>query len=268
MAGAVVIIPYPDRSCVTLTFSGWTGVKTVQVDRKIEGEKYQPVRSGLDFDLDVDAGGNPVGTGTLDDYEAPMDVDLTYRIIQIDPTTTDDPLVLPGYVLDSDGWSWLKDPALPFRNVRLEEVTTIEAETFTSRAGIFDVIDRSRPVVVAARRQDRTTQLDLTTATEAQRLSMVSLLSTGQVLLLTTPGAYGWGNEYVHIGDVTETRIGLAVEPSRRWTLPVAVVDRPISLSYQPAVMTWADVVSDWATWSDMIDENATWDSLIHGVPE
>lgn len=267
MAGSVVLIAYVERSAITLSFSGWTGVKTVQVQRKVEGGVYQAVRSGLDFDLDLDSGGHPLGTGTLDDYEAPMDIDLTYRVLQLDPASTEDALVLAGYRLDSDGWSWLKDPALPFRNVRLDEVTTIEAETFASRAGIFDVIDRARPVVVAARRQDRTTQLDLTTESDAQRLSMVSLLSTGQVLLLATPGAYGWGNEYVHVGDVVEARIGMASEPSRRWTLPVAVVDRPISLSYQPALMTWADVVSDWATWSDVVDENASWDTLIHGVP-
>lgn len=267
MAGAVVIIPYIDRSCITLTFSGWTGVKTLTVERAAEGARFVPARSGLDFDLDIDTGGTPLGTGALDDYEVPMDVAVTYRITQIDPATTEDPLTLGPYLLSSGGFSWLKDPALPFRNVRLDEVTTIEVETFASRAGIFDIIDRSRPIVVAARRQDRTTQLDLTTASEAQRLTMVSLLSTGQVLLLSTPGAYGWGNEYVHVGDVTESRIGVATEATRRWTLPITVVDRPVSLSYPPAVMTWSDVVADWATWSDVISDNASWSTLIHGVP-
>lgn len=268
MAATVDVTVRADTSCITLKFTGWTGVKTVTVERRATGERYVPARSGLEFDLDVDAGGNPLGTGTLDDYEAPMDVPVTYRITQVDPVTVADPTVIGPYTLPSQGWSWLKDPALPWRNVRLDEVGNVAVETFASRAGVFDVIDRARPIVVAARRQDRTTELVLTTAAESQRQGMLNILSSGQVLLLATPAAYGWGNDYIHVGDVTETRLGTAAEPSRRWQLPLTVVDRPVSLSYRPARMTWADVVSDYPTWSDVIDDNATWSELIGSVPQ
>src|SRR6185312_5571372 len=116
-----------------------------------------------------------------DDSEAEMDQVLTYRMTQTDPTTTADPIEITGITLASNGWSWLKDPALPTRNVRLDEVTNMEVATFASRAGIFDVIDRPHPVVVAALRRDRVTELDITTATEDQRLAMEYLLSSGQI---------------------------------------------------------------------------------------
>lgn len=249
----------PEFSCVSLAVD-WPGATQIRLERKTDDSRYVPVRSGLEIDL-VD------GKVVVDDFEAEMDVNLTYRAMQVAPPSSADPLVVTGIVLSSNGWSWLKDPAIPARNVRLDEVTNIETETFTSRAGIFDVIDRSRPVVVAALRRDKSAQLDITTATEAQRTAVELILSTGQVLLLATPAAYSWGNEYVHIGDVTESRIGVASETSRRWTMPIVVVDRPYALSYQPAEMTWADVVGDWATWSDVIDEVDTWADLIVAVP-
>ena len=261
MAGTTTIIVYPDRACITLTFD-WPGVSTLRVERRaaIAGSRFTPIRSGLDIDL-------VAGKATIDDHEAEMDVEVTYRITQISPTTTEAPVLMGPYTLPSSGWSWLKDPALPFRNVRLDEVTNIETETYTSRAGVFDVIDRARPVVVAARRQDRTTELNITTSTNSQRSSMLNLLASGQILLLSTPADYGWGNAYVHVGDVTESRLGLADEPSRRWALPITVVDRPASLSFQPAIMTWSDVVHDFVTWSDVLDDVPTWDDLVQGVP-
>jgi len=257
---ALTATPRPTFSTVSLDID-LPGANTVRIERKVAGGKYMPIKSGLEIDL-------VGGIATVDDFEAEMDQVLTYRMIQVDPVSSADPTVITGITLASNGWSWLKDPALPTRNVRLDEVTNMEVETFGSRAGIFDVIDRAHPVVVAALRRDRVTELAITTATEDQRLAMEKILSTGQILLLSTPAAYAWGNEYVHVGDVTETRVGVADEPTRRWALPITVVDRPFALSYQPASMTWADVVSDWATWSDLIDEVNTWQELIDVVPQ
>lgn len=259
MPTSIIPTVRPEFSCVSLAVE-WTGATRIRLERKTPEGRYVPVKAGLEIDL---VGGKAV----VDDFEAEMDVELTYRAIQVTPTSSADPVILSGVVLPSNGWSWLKDPAIPARNVRLDEVTNIETETFTSRAGIFDVIDRSRPVVVAALRRDKSAQLDITTATEDQRKAVELILSTGQILLLATPAAYSWGNEYVHIGDVTESRIGVASETSRRWAMPIVVVDRPYALSYQPAEMTWADVVGDWATWSDVIDEIDTWADLVVAVP-
>lgn len=250
----------PEFSCVSLALD-WPGATQVRVERRTADSRYVPVKSGLEIDL---VGGKAV----VDDYEAPMDVELTYRMMQVVPASSADPVVVTGVTLASNGWSWLKDPAIPSRNVRLDEITNMEVETYASRAGVFDIIDRSRPVVVAALRRDRTTQLDITTATEAQRQAVELILSSGQVLLLSTPIAYAWGNEYVHIGDVTESRVGVADEPTRRWVMPITVVDRPIALSYQPATMTWADVVGDWPTWSDLTAEVDTWQDLIDAAPQ
>lgn len=257
---SVVATPRSSFSCVSVAVD-WPGATQVRIERRVEGGKYTPVKSGLETDL-------VNGKITVDDYEAEMDQVLTYRVMQVAPDGNADPIVVTGISLASMGWSWLKDPAIPSRNVRLDEVTNIEVETYASRAGIFDVIDRARPVVVAALRRDKSTQLDVTTATEAQRQAMELILSTGQILLLSTPAIFAWGNEYVHVGDVTESRVGVADEPTRRWALPITVVDRPIALSYQPAAMTWADVVSDWVTWSDLIDSVDTWQDLLDVVPQ
>lgn len=263
MATTATATPNPDNAAVTLDVT-WTGADEVKIERKVEGGKYVPIRSGLEIPLD--AGDHVI----VDDYEAEMDVALTYRVTQSVPAPGAgvNPIIITGVILPSQGWSWLKDPALPSRNLRLDEVQNIETEIFASRAGVFDVVDRARPVVVAALRRDRVSELIVTTQTESQRGRMEKLLSSGQILLLTTPAAYAWGNDYVHVGDVSEARIGLADEPSRRWTLPITVVDRPASLAYAPATMTWGDVVAEWVTWADLLEDVLTWDDLINTAPE
>ena len=89
---------------------------------------------------------------------------------------------------------------------------------------------------------------------------VVKLINRGEILLLSAPP----GNVYVHVGDVDEERIALGdvTDWLRRWTLPVLVVDRPVSLTTTAPSERWIDVENTWLTWDDLYDANLTWDQL------
>lgn len=199
---------------------------------------------------------------SFDDFEVPLDTWVYYRISGGDEEATSGWLAVA-----SGGYSWLKDPGYPSRSLRLDEVTSIAELTRTSRAGVFNILDRPEPVVVAARRSAATGELVCHTSTTAQRQAMLDLLSRGQVLLLSTPAGYGFGNCYVHVGDAKEARVGLAMEQTREWTLPLTIVQRPLGLATQPLGMRWADVVYTYTAWSDLLATGMTWAQLLEASP-
>lgn len=242
-----------------------TSVTACKVERKGGGQGWVTLAGGAAFALKT-------GAGMFVDFEAPFDrTDLTYRVSQVTPTGSETG-TSSWVTLDSDGHTWLKDPAYPPRNIRLDEVTSLVEQTYAARAGVFTIIDRPHPVVVAARRAGWSGELVFHTATDDQRTSVNDLLSRGQVLLLSTPERpwepYGLGNIYVHVGDVTCSRVtSLVTEQTRRWTLPLTAVDRPAALATMPPGFRWVDVKNTWATWQALADTGMTWNQLLEYKP-
>lgn len=206
------------------------------------------------------------GKGTLYDYEVPLDVPVWYKAYQLVPTGSGGNWIGSGtaQTMLSHGVSWLKDPAYPSNNLRLDYVEGVPSLSRKARAGVFDIIDRSTPIIVTARRQSASGDLTFTTMTQTDYEKVVRLVNRGEILLLSSPPTYGVGNVYVHVGDVTEERVALgdATDWVRRWTLPVLVVDRPLSLTTTVPLERWQDVKSTWATWNDLYAANLTWDQV------
>lgn len=261
---AVTITATPDSVAAKVTVvidMGLGTVTAIKVERKSYGKPWETLRAGAVYAA-------VAGKATFVDYEVPFDLPVYYRATQVTPAGS-----LTGtsatVTMASVGYTWLKDPAYPTRNMRLDEVTSLVEQSYTSRAGVFAVIDRARPVVVAARRASWAGELALTTATDAQRVQMEDLLSRGQILLLTTPANYGLGAIYVHVGDVTQTRpSGIVTDPTRSWKLPLTSVDRPsAALSVMPVGMRWADVKVKYATWQALTDSDLTWNQLLESTP-
>jgi hypothetical protein len=245
------------RVRLTIAFTN-TSVTVCKIERQDPVAPWVPIRWGSNYAC---VGGKP--NPPADDFEAPFDVEVTYRVTQVTPAGSETATVTT--MLPSGGITWLKDPGFPSRNVALHEVKELPEMTYVARSGVFAVIDRARPVVVAAKRQAWTGVLGFTTATDGERLRIHDLLSRGQVLLLNTPYEYGIDNAYVYAGDVTEARIGLVTEPSRAWSLPLTVVDRPESLSLTPLSIRWIDIKNTYATWGDLAATGKTWNQLVEG---
>lgn len=256
----IVITQVPELAKVSLaiTFTN-TAVTTCKVERRDPGMSWVPILGGSTVTC-------VAGKATIEDAEIPLDVEVTYRVTQVPPPSGSETGTATT-TLASGGATWLKDPAYPTRNMMLREVTSLPELKFTSRAGVFSILDRPRPVVVAAKRSSWSGELTFHTSTDDERLRLYELLSRGQVLLLTTPANYGVGSVYLHVGDVEEERLGVVTEPTRRWTLPVTQVDRPASLSLPQQKMRWADVKSKYATWQALADTGMTWAQLLEKNP-
>ena len=271
---AVTVTPTPDstlaRILVDFSFTN-TLVTACKIERRDPGAPWVIIKSGAAFPC---VAGQPKVPAY--DYEAPFDVDVTYRITQVTPagseTVTSGAVKLDSWPPDGrvgSGYTWLKDPAFPSLSMRLDEVTSLPALTYAARSGVFAVIDRPKPIGISARRQAWTGELKFTTATLNQRNRVNDLLARGQILLLATPDGYGIGNQYLLVGDVVEERIAGAVvtEPSRSWTLPLTCVDRPESLTLAPQVMRWVDVKLKYPTWDALAATGKTWAQLVEDTP-
>lgn len=254
----ITAIPDVTASRVRLDIQMNAAVTVVKIERQDPAAAWVPIRWGSNYTCVAGVPSPPA-----DDYEAPLDVEVTYRVTQVTPTGSETATVKT--ILPSGGTTWLKDPGVPSRNVALREVKELPELTYVARSGVFAVIDRPRPVVVAAKRQAWTGTLAFTTSTEGERVRVYDLLSRGQVLLLTTPYDYGIGNAYIYAGDAVETRIGVVTEPSRAWSLPITEVDRPESLSLTPLTIRWVDIKNAYPTWAALAATGKTWNQLVEG---
>jgi hypothetical protein len=243
------------RAMVTLSLTFSTAVTAVRVVRYDAVGTPTTLRAGDSFPLTN-------GTGLIYDHEVPLDVPVSYTATQVAPAGSEAASTALMTVI-SEGRTWLKDPGTPSRNQVLAEVTGLGTMTYQSQAGVFPIIDRRRPIVVASTRHDWAGELSFSTATAAERDGMHELLSRGQVLLLSTPAGYGIGNVYVHAGDVSVTRVGLVTSTTRRWVVPLTVVDRPATLSATPLKIRWGDVKNGYANWDAVYALNETWDQFM-----
>lgn len=271
--GTVTVTTAPDttfgRMVVTIAFSN-TAVTACKVERSSAASGWVVLRSASAFVLES-------GAGVFYDSEVPFDTPVSYRVTQVTPAGTDQGLSA-ATVMPSLGVTWLRDPAYPSYNMPLREVTSLTTLTYPARAGVFSIIDRARPLVVAAKRMDWTGELAFTTATMTERSMVLDLIARGQILLLSTPGtpdvpygngqSWGLGNLYVHVGEVTESRVGVVSDPTRAWTMALTRVDRPADIATMTTGLKWNDVKYKYATWGDLIDTGMTWNELQEKTPE
>jgi len=260
VANTVLAEAHQADAYVSLQIQFDPAVTGVSVQRKDPEGWTELIRSGATVPLSG-------GFAVIYDYEVPLDVEVSYLVTQVTPTTQT-PATASSAVLSiySNGYTWLKDPGLPSRNMRLTEVEGIKDLTRPARAGVFHIIDRTHPVVISARREGRQGEFVFTTTTDQDRLDTILILSRGTVLLLQTPDGYGMGSIYVHVGDVTESRPGaLGTEATRRWTLPIIMVDRPAGLATMPVNNTWQNVKDTYLDWQTLYDTRLRWWQVAEG---
>ena len=118
--------------------------------------------------------------------------------------------------------------------------------------------------MVTAKRQGPIGELVMHTLADMERYAVRDLLARGTVLQLSTPPAYGFGSAYIHVGDVDEARVGLAMAPERRWTLAVHR-GRPAGRSALAADArnTWQAVKDTYVNWAELAASGKTWQQLL-----
>jgi hypothetical protein len=198
-----------------------------------------------------------------DDYEAPLDQTFYYQATstQVAGTTVTSAV----YTLASGGATWLKHPGRPLLNLK---VTPTRAPDLTRpiEQGVFDVLGRSRPVAVSMLRRAEAGELELATATDNERTALLAILQDGVPLLFSPPAGYGIGAVYVAVAEVQERRItSYGKEPSRLWTLPFTVVDRP-SGGALAAGNSWSDLLGAYPSWSQALATEGTWTGVLEKV--
>jgi hypothetical protein len=258
--GSIIVTPVAAQGKNTVNITMAATVTKVTVTRQDPIGAASLIRYG-------DQVPTPGGHVIMDDFEAPLDVQVTYTVTQAVPTGSET-YTSAKVVLPSLGLAWLKDPGFPSMNFRVNVLTSIETISRPSRAGIFPILDRVHPVVVTTKRQGDSGVVVLHTLSDAERTSLTDLLARGTALLLQVPNAYAFGSQYIYVGDVDEDRVGLAMEPARKWSLPFVAVDRPEGLYTQPTGgKTWGDVKAVNATWADLKANGKTWQRLLEEGP-
>lgn len=140
----------------------------------------------------------------------------------------------------------------------------IDALNYPARQSINQVISRGPSVVITQIRGWATGTLTVMTNTLVQRKQLLTVLSSGRVLLLRMPSTeFPENNWYLSIGDVTEIRpVPMARVALREWTLPFVRVERPTALIEASSGVTWQEL-KDQGTWSAVRSTHTDWLDVI-----
>jgi hypothetical protein len=220
---------------------------------------------------DTVRGGWPVTvTGqnaAIDDYEWEPGVATTYRVQSY---TDADLVAVQTYDVtitqDLDA-VWVKVPAAPYLN---QEIIVADRSDVTrrSRAGVFNIVGRSDPVMVGDVATSISYTLSLYTLTAAAERDLDYVFASGEVIFLQLPSTVEFmEGGYFSVGDTSRGPVS-KVSARRLWTVPLIGVAAPGPEVIGP-VYTWTSTINDYATWSDLIADNLTWADLLErtGTP-
>lgn len=198
---------------------------------------------------------------TIEDYEAPIGVLITYRFQEYNSigngagagSTTAVTLTLPDI---SD--CWIKDPLQPQRNLLLQAATAPDW-TRPIEQTEHRIRGRRNSVILSDVRGGLTGTLQVWTMTDDERAALHYALDTGNVLLIQFSPGLGLEDAYFAVGEVAEPRlIAYGGEPRRRWSLPLTQVDAPIGGVAGTAGWTVQDVATTYTTVQQVFDAYAT----------
>jgi hypothetical protein len=197
----------------------------------------------------------------IEDYEAPLGVEVYYRTVTVwsDGTGVENRTSLPVTVDAPDvNYVWLTDPHRPGIGLRVMVKQAPEWKQGIEQT-VYKIRGRSAPVVLSDVRGSREGDLVCWTQTDEEREQLRFMLSTGNVLLWRCAPGTGEPDVYVSVGEVGLPRIvPLASEQWREWTLPLTEVDMPTGAQAGSATWTVHDVVVENDTGYTVLDRYAT----------
>lgn len=261
-----------------------TGSLTAVVERSDDGGvTWTEVRGSPVTLVGPDPGaGNRIGY--LYDTEMPLDVAVQYRSTNnLGTVTTAGPVTVV-----SSGFGWLKDPARPWANVRIDDCTDtpvptmcatpltepavsliadgLGAEEYAGDFTLFPVLNRPRPADVYAYRKDATTSWRVLSKTLASMDTLNTFYAWGGPIFLQLPPAYGWPDRYYQPAEVVVSRVSnILTVPYRMWDVPLTVVDAPVGAPQGTCENNWCILGTTYATWAALNATGLTWGDVVEG---
>jgi hypothetical protein len=164
--------------------------------------------------------------------------------------------------------AWLTDLARPTNSLQLE-VESLHELAYPVPSGIYRVLNRRDPVVVALPAQTPSSELIVLTETLDERDRVRNLLGSGYPFLLRTTQAQGIGNAYFALSQFVEERfLTLGTAPQRRFRIECVQVERPDPSLFVPVVPnTYANVTASFASYAALKAGVASYDALAYTYP-
>lgn len=212
----------------------------------------------------------PLNTGDWvgSDHEAPLGEPVHYEFDLFDnpdddtpvgSVKTDTPVIVPP---QAPGRVYLHNVISPstILSPQIEGIDSIQRE---AQMGVYPIIGRSAPVVVAAARGSRQGSIRVLTKTLADRDALWAMFESGDVLLLRSEAEYGIGSMYLAVSNVTEERITrFGWVAYRRFTLEFIETERPVGSALTAANNSWQVVLTGATDWQTLMDLRASWSTV------
>lgn len=170
-------------------------------------------------------------TFTVTDYEVPNGTSVTYRARC---SAVNGGATVTGAWATSTSTSWtstktfLKDSYDPALNVsaRFEVAFDVSRPV---RSSAHSVLGRRAPIIVVDAEQSERGRFALVTTTAAEAVDLQALIAgaSSRVVLVQAPTSHRLPFDWVHIANVTETRMRTMQAATRVWECDFVAVDRP-----------------------------------------
>jgi hypothetical protein len=261
------------------------GSLTALVERSDNGGvTWAAVRGGNLLTLVGPAPGAGDRYGYLYDTEMPLDTAVRYRA-----TSNLGTVITAGPVtVVSSGLAWMKDPARPWANLRIDDCSTttvprscatpltepaltlvadgLGAQEYDGDFTLSPVLNRARPTDVFAYRKDSVTAWTIVSKTLPSKDSVNTFYAWGGPIFLQFPPVYGWPDRYYQPGKVTEGRLSKDMRvPYRVWPVPITVVDMQPGAAQGTFHNNWCIVDSTYPTWANLTATGFTWATVVSG---
>jgi len=257
---------------------------TAVFERSIDGGlTWQALRGGNPATLvgPVPGAGNRIAY--LYDTEMPLDVPVRYR------ATSNVPVVLTAgpVTVVSSGMGWLKDPARPWANVRIDQcaqtmpalcasplvepaVSLVAAglgeETYAADYALSSILNRRHPADVFGYRKDATTSFTLISKTLTSMDTLNTFWAWGGPIFLQLPPVYGWPDRYYQPDAVKVVRVNPDLrKPQRLWPVDLVVIDAPVGAAQGTAQNNWCGIDATYPTYADLTATPFTWGDVMEG---
>lgn len=260
LALAAALDPQVLATRLTLSGIGAAG-DTLTIARRSPSGHVAAVRGAEDAAV-------PGATFLVRDFEIPLGLPVTYTATVYDGATVMGTATASFEIPYSDCQAWLTDLARPTNSLPLV-VESLAALDHPVQTGIYRVMDRRAPVVVALPAQTPSAELIVLTDTLDERDRVRYLLGSGYPFLLRTGPEQGIGNIYFALSEFIEERLfSLGTKAQRRFRISVVQVERPDPGIYVPlAPNTYANVKTTYASYAALKAGVASYDALAYTYP-
>lgn len=237
-------------------FTFASNVVSVRVRRrKVAGGQFEDVRGGMVAVL------SGFMLRPIDDYEFPSGVDSEYLIEGLGGTGGVLQSARVRRVAGSDP-VWLKFIGNSSLNRTLTLIGWSDIER-DSRAGVFDVQNRSDPIVVSDVHSSRRFTIEVKAETSADIDALDQALSLGYPCFFQVPPTVPLPTVYAAIGKYSW-------KPARQskrgfFSIPLTEIAAPTASAVIEAPRTWQEVLNTYPSWEQMASAVPNWRALVIG---